>query len=155
MRSSPVALFCVLIVAACGSANTKMIPNSGTLLPNYALKVSPGIAYTVEQIAVAGVAGGLAYLIYDPLAPNWLIEEKRLGAEVFALSLRAKSFRTGGDGEAMQVLKRRALALQQENGYAGYRIVAYSEGIESSTPLTRRVAEGSIRLLATPVANAP
>ena len=47
----------------------------------------------------------------------------------------------GGDGEAMQVVKRRALELQRENGFSAYKILAYSEGVESSTPLTQRVAE--------------
>jgi len=45
------------------------------------------------------------------------------------------------------VLKRRALQLQREKGYAGYRIVDYSEGIESATPLTYRVSEGTILLV--------
>lgn len=61
--------------------------------------------------------------------------------------MRAKSFRTGGDGESMQILKRRARQLQYEKGYAGYRILDYSEGIESSTPLTHRVSEGTIQLV--------
>ncbi|MBK7355540.1 hypothetical protein [Propionivibrio sp.] len=86
-------------------------------------------------------------MIYDPLAPNWSIEEQMLNEDTYYLSLKAKSFRTGGDGEAMQVLKRRALQLQRERGYAGYRILDYSEGIESSTPLTHRVSEGTIQLV--------
>ena len=85
--------------------------------------------------------------VYDPLAPNWRIEEKPLAEDTYYLSMRAKSFRTGGDGEPIQILKRRALRLQREKGYGGYRILNYSEGIESSTPLTHRVSEGIIQLL--------
>ena len=142
---------CVASVAACGRSQTKTIPSSGTLLPNYAVHIGPGIAYTVEQVVVAGVTGALVYLVYDPLAPNWRIEERRFGADTYTFSLTAKHFRTGGDGEAMQVLQRRAQALQQENGYAGYRVMAYSEGVESSTPFTQRVAQGSIQFLPTPL----
>ena len=89
----------------------------------------------------------LLYIIYDPLAPNWRIEEQALNEETYYLSMRAKSFRTGGDGESVQILKRRALKLQREKGYASYRILDYSEGIESSTPLTHRVSEGTIQLV--------
>ena len=136
---------CVLGLSACGTT-TKNFPSSGTLLPNVSLRVAPGIAYTVEQIALAAGAGAAVYLVYDPLAPNWRIEESPIDATTYACSLRAKPFRTGGDGEAMQVLKRRALELQRENAAVGYRILAYSEGVVSSTPFTERVAEAKVEL---------
>lgn len=140
-----------LLVASCGSTQTKTLPSSGSLLPNATVQVGPTIAYTVEQIAVAGVAGALLYVVYDPLAPNWRIEETRLNDDTYSFSLRAKSFRVGGDGEAIQVVKRRAAQLQRERGYAGYRLLDYSEGIESSTPLTYRVSEGTLQLVKAPV----
>jgi hypothetical protein len=89
----------------------------------------------------------LLYIIYDPFAPNWTIEENRLTDDTYYLSLRAKSFRTGGDGEAIQILKRRALQLQRAAGFAGYRILDYSESIESSTPFSHRFSEGTIQLV--------
>lgn len=92
----------------------------------------------------------LLYIIYDPLAPNWTIKEKSLGSETYHLSLRAKHFRVGGDGEAIQILKRRALQLQREKGFSGYRVLDYSEGVESSTPFTYRVSEGTIQLVKAP-----
>lgn len=89
----------------------------------------------------------LLYIIYDPLAPNWTIKERPLNPEMYHLSLRAKHFRTGGDGESMQILKRRALQLQREKGFSGYRVLDYSEAVESSTPFTYRVSEGTIQLV--------
>ena len=138
-------------VAACGGVETTSIPGTGSILPNATIQVGPTIAYTVEQIAVAGAAGALLYVVYDPLAPNWRIEETRFGDDTYSFSLRAKSFRVGGDGEAIQVVKRRAMQLQRERGYTGYRILDYSEGIESSTPLTYRVSEGTVQLVRAPV----
>jgi hypothetical protein len=91
--------------------------------------------------------GGALYLLYDPLAPNWSIEEKVVNDDTYYFSLKAKSFRTGGDGEAMRILKRRAQFLQRERGYASYKILDYSEGIDSSTPLTHRFSEGTIQLV--------
>ena len=115
--------------------------------------VVAGVLTLAEPVSVfthapfSSIQGALLYIIYDPLAPNWRIEEQALNENTYYLSMRAKSFRTGGDGESVQILKRRALKLQREKGYAGYRILDYSEGIESSTPLTHRVSEGTIQLV--------
>ena len=136
-----------LALVACGTANTSLTPHSGSILPNTKFVVSPSVAFTFEELAVAALAGGLLYKIYDPLAPNWQIDEKALSEDTYFLSLRAKSFRTGGDGEAMQIVRRRALQLQREKGYGGYRILDYSESIVSSTPLTHRTSEGTIQLV--------
>jgi hypothetical protein len=100
----------------------------------------PGEVFSASQSA-------LLYIIYDPLAPNWSIKEKALGKDSYYVSLRAKSFRTGGDGEAIQILKRRAMQLKRERGYEDYRIVDYTEGVESSTPFTHRYSEGTIQLV--------
>lgn len=143
------SVFAAMSITACGSATTTVIPNSGTLLPNATINVWPNVAYSFEQIAVAAAAGGLLYVIYDPLAPNWSIQEQVLSEDTFHLALSAKSFRTGGDGEAIQIVKRRARQLQRLKGYADYRILDYTEGIESSTPLTHRVSEGTIQLVKT------
>jgi hypothetical protein len=47
----------------------------------------------------------------------------------------------------MQVVRRRAAQLQNDLGYGGYQIVEYSEGIDSKTLGTQRVADGTVRLL--------
>ena len=111
---------------------------------------SPSAADTLENALSATAAAVSVLVVYDPLAPNWSIEEKRLTDDTYYLALRAKSFRTGGDGEAIQIIKRRALQLQREQGYAGYHLLDYSEGIESSTPLTHRFSEGTIQLVRNP-----
>ncbi|MFV0371253.1 MAG: hypothetical protein ACK5JI_06390 [Azonexus sp.] len=92
------------------------------------------------------------YVIYDPLAPNWEIEESRLSDDSYHLSMKMKRYHTGGAGEAIQVFKRRAQQLQREQGLGEYQILGYSEGIDSQTLSTRRVAEGTIRF-ARPVAD--
>lgn len=137
----------VLSLAACGTTGPTAIPSTGAIIPKAVVQIGPTIAYSSEAIVVGAAAGALLYTIYDPLAPNWSIEEKMLNDDTYFLSLQAKSFRAGGDGEAMQILKRRALQLQRERGFSSYQILDYSEGIESSTPLTRRVSEGTIQLV--------
>jgi hypothetical protein len=140
----------VLLVAACGTT-TRQLPSSGKyLLPNASLRVTPQIDYTVEQIGLAAAIVGIAYLIYDPLAPNWEIEEQIISDDTYHFSLRAKSFRIGGDGEALRIIRRRAFGLQRERGSISYRVLSYSEGIDSATPLTSRVSEGMVQLVGLP-----
>ncbi len=157
----------VLSLAACATATNSVNSGAEWLRSQPSIRPSSGIEVSAETAVVAGALsfmpavtifkqsvfssgeGALLYIIYDPLAPNWSIEEKLLSDETYYLSMRAKSFRTGGDGESMQILKRRARQLQYEKGYAGYRILEYTEGIESSTPLTHRVSEGTIQLVRT------
>ena len=51
-----------------------------------------------------------------------------------------------GDGEAGRVFKRNAAQIVREGGYAGYDVLAYSEGIESEVIGALRYAEGTIRI---------
>lgn len=143
-------------------------PVSGEMRSQLSLELPQNIELSAETLAVGGALAvfghpvhalglpgevfspahaAVLYVIYDPLAPNWTIKERPLNEDTYHLALRAKSFRTGGDGEAVQIVKRRALQLQREKGYTGYRILDYSEGIESSTPLTHRYSEGTIQLV--------
>ena len=48
---------------------------------------------------------------------------------------------------AMWLLRQRAEVLQRGGGYASYRIVAYEEGIQSSTPIPQRFSQGLVQLV--------
>ncbi|NJA89142.1 hypothetical protein HCX48_07890 [Rhodocyclus tenuis] len=146
IRHSLAAAICVVALGAC-STISGTYPRSTPLLPNAQVQVTPSTALTFEQVANAAAVAGIVYVVYDPLAPNWTIREQALDAQNYVLSLRAKSFRIGGDGEAAQIFRRRAQLLQREKAYSGYRILDYAEGIESSTPFTHRTAEGIIQLV--------
>ena len=157
-----------LLVSACGTSSA-MNSSRDWLGSQAPIELSESVVISPETAAVAAglaltdtvtlfkqslftpIEAALFYIIYDPLAPNWRIQEQQLNKETFYLSMRAKSFRTGGDGEASLIFKRRALKLQREKGYSAYRILDYSEGIESSTPLTHRFSEGTIQLVKTQV----
>lgn len=94
---------------------------------------------------IAGTAA-LLYYVIDPLAPNWDIQETRIGEDRVVFALRMKQFHSGGDGEARLVLERRAEVLARELGFDGYQLVRYREGIESTLPVAQRFADGEIRL---------
>jgi hypothetical protein len=159
-----------LWLAACGSVNWQAPPRADVSPADYSYTQSPNPTVSVEPAKAAALVGAVgyaaseyagpavnlgmaaaavvaAYVIYDPLAPNWSIEERIVNSDTYLLSMRAKSFRTGGDGESGWILRRRALQLQRERGFPGYRILDYSEGVESSTPFTHRYAEGTIQMV--------
>ncbi|MDR2365313.1 MAG: hypothetical protein LBD68_05590 [Zoogloeaceae bacterium] len=93
---------------------------------------------------------GLAFLVIDPFAPNWEISETRVGEDTFYLRLAMKRHFSGGEGEALQVLKRRADQLKRELGYHDYRILDYREGVESATLAAWRFGEGHVQLTRRP-----
>ena len=161
---APVAMLGCL--AACTTVDS--VRPSGTITSQPGVELAPNLAVSAETQAIAGgllIFGhpvsalglpgeifnaknsALLYIIYDPLAPNWTIKEQAIDAETYRLSLRAKHFRVGGDGESLQIVKRRAQQLQHEKGFTSYRLLDYSEGIESATPFTYKVSEGTIQLV--------
>jgi len=110
-------------------------------VPNASLKVTPNYSISLETMLI----GAAIYYFVDPLAPNWEGEMRRVSDDTFSISMRSKRFRsTGGDGEAGRVFKRNAEQIVREGGYAGYDIMAYSEGIESEVIGALRYAEGTI-----------
>jgi len=132
-----------LALAACGSAGSSPSP----LLPAKRLQLTSDIGINLATLVNVAAVAAAVYVIYDPLAPNWEIEEARLSDDTYRLSMKMKRFHNGGAGESIQLLKRRASQLQAENGFHGYQIVEYTEGIDSQTLGARRVAEGVIRLV--------
>jgi hypothetical protein len=88
----------------------------------------------------------LTYAIYDPSAPNWEIQVVQLDEEHVRFDLKMRSLATGGEGEARQIFMRNARNYAHEGGFAGFDVLSYEEGIESSRPFAKRFATGEIRL---------
>ena len=131
------AVAALAAVAGCKSIDG----TSPALIPNKALAVSRSLAIPLDTIALAAAV----VVVVDPLAPNWHIEQQALGDGRYAFSLTKKRFSTGGDGEAMPILRRRLDQLAAKHGHPGYAIVAYAEGIESRMPVAQRVAQATVR----------
>lgn len=117
------------------------------LIPDKTVQLTAKTGISLSSLATTAVVGAAIYLIYDPLAPNWEIEESKLSPDVYRFSMKMKRYHTGGAGESVQILKRRASQLQYENGFSSYQILEYTEGIDSQTIGARRMAEGTIRLV--------
>jgi hypothetical protein len=141
--AKPARVFVLCAAALCGACSG--IPNttsSNLIIPNETLNISRSVSIPAESIA----GGILLYLIVDPLAPNWQIEESPLDGGRYRIALKKKRFTTGGDGEAVQIFYRRAAQIAVEQG-GRYRVVEYSEGIDSSVPIAQRVAQGVVELV--------
>ena len=138
MKKLVASLIAAVCLAGCGTS---------PLIPNETIQLTAKTGISLSSLATVAVVGAAIYLVYDPLAPNWEIEESRLSPDVYRFSLKMKRYHTGGAGESIQILKRRASQLQYENGFASYQILEYTEGIDSQTIGARRMAEGTIRLV--------
>jgi hypothetical protein len=127
-------------VLACGGAAvlgacTTTEGPSPVIIPNRTLEISRSLSIPADTIALA--AG--IFVIVDPLAPNWRIEQYDLGAGRYAIALKKKRFATGGDGESRQVFRRRVEKIAREQGFAAHEVLEFSEGIESNVPIAQRV----------------
>jgi len=142
MTRPPLLLLIVLGLFGCGST----IPRTGSFVPDKTLQLTPSFGIPLEKLVFWGAYAGAAYLILDPLAPNWEIEEAPLPDNHIHLALKMKRFYAGGAGEARLVFQRRARDLVQYGGFDGYEVIEYSESLESSILGSQRVTEGVIRL---------
>ena len=136
-------------MAGCTGYSSRLagdIPRSGSLIPDTALRIGPSLSIPLEKIVYWGAYAGAAYLILDPYAPNWDIEEAPLPKNQIHFALKMKRVYSGGGGEARSVLHRRAKELVQYGGFEGYELLEYSESLESSLLGSQRVAQGVIRL---------
>lgn len=135
------------LLAGCGNVSG-VYPRVGSTIPSASLQLTDSLNIPLSSIAAAGAIAAVAYVVLDPLAPNWDIQETKLGNDQYRLSMRLKRFAGGGTGEARQSFLRRAVHLAQEGGYGGYQVVSFSEGVEFAYPASQRVSEGVIQLLA-------
>lgn len=134
----------LILVSGCSSTGSS---GSSSIIPNKSIQLAANTSISLANLAGAAVVAAAIYLVYDPLAPNWEIEESRLNDETYRFSMKMKRYHTGGAGESIQILKRRASQLQYEQGFGSYQIIEYTEGIDSQTIGARRVAEGVVRLV--------
>jgi len=128
---------CAVMLAACTSIDGP----SPVMIPNKELVISRSLAIPADVIMLAIAT----YLVIDPLAPNWRVEESALGGDRYLIALTKKRFTTGGDGEAGQVFRRRVAAIAREQGYASHDVLEYAEGIESNVPIAQRVTHGVVQ----------
>ncbi|WP_126444194.1 hypothetical protein [Sulfuricystis multivorans] len=146
-RLFPTWLALLVLVGCSATPNPPTPAVANAIIPNKSIDIGPSVSYPLEKLVYWGLYIGAAWLIVDPLAPNWEIEEARLPDDYVHFSLKMKRIYSGGAGEARAVLDRRAKVLVREGGYRGYELVEYAERLDSSVLGSQRKAEGVIRLI--------
>lgn len=122
------------------------LPAQGPIIPDTTLNLSNSIQISLEKLVFWGAYAGAAYLILDPLAPNWEIEQAAFPDSHYHFSLKMKRYYAGGAGESRAVFHQRAKELMRQGGYNGYEVLEYTEGMESSVLGSQRVSRGVIHL---------
>ena len=138
LKSAATSLILIALASGCSTTSP--------LIADKSVLVSPSVELTYEAIAGAALAGIVVWYVADPMAPTWGIERRKLAEDRYRIDLRQKRFAVNGDGEAQQVFHRAAETLAEENGYSGYTIVSYTEGLESGPLLSQRVSRGVVLL---------
>jgi len=134
----------VLTALLAGLAN---LAGCGALhLPDTPVKITSDYQPALESLVVAAAIGAVAYYVIDPMAPNWEVKTARLDTTRVEISLRKKRFSTGGDGEALDLVRRHAGDIAARSGAGGYVLLSYTEAIDSETVGARRVARGVVQL---------
>jgi hypothetical protein len=134
MRTAVIALSC--LVGACSSP----------IIPDKTVQLTATTAFTAADVVMVTAALGVAYLIIDPLAPNWEIHDTKLSETRFRIDMRKKLITTGGDGESIDLFHRQAELLTDHANASGYTILSWNEGVDSDFPIARRWARGVIEL---------
>jgi hypothetical protein len=79
-------------------------------------------------------------------APKWDVQQASFPDHCYRLILTMDRIYAGGAGEARLVFNQRAEDLMRENGFDGYTVLEYTEGLHSSLMGSQRVARGMIQL---------
>lgn len=145
LRQRRLLFFALLSCWLAGCSSKGLVPNS-SIIPETTINLSKSVQIPLENIVAWGLYVGAAWLILDPLAPNWEIEQASFPDRYYHLSLKMKRVYTGGAGEARVVFHQRAKDLMRENGFDRYAVVEYTEGLDSSVLGSQRVAQGVIQL---------
>lgn len=147
MRTTPLHHLLIGLTALClvSCASPDKVKATG-IIPDKALQLSPSFGIPLEKIVYWGAYAGLAYLVLDPLAPNWEIEQAPLSENHVHISLKMRRIQVGGAGEARQLFQRRARELVQYGEFDHYTIIEYNEGLESSMLGSQRTVNGVIQL---------
>lgn len=141
MKSIKTIAASIAIVAACNACST-----THPVIADKSVLLSKGVTLSYESLAGAALVGAAVWYLADPMAPTWGIARQKLADDRYLIDLRQKRFAIGGDGEAEQVFERAAHTLAHENGFAGYTVLSYTEGIESGPLLSQRVSRGVVQL---------
>ncbi|MDD5329794.1 MAG: hypothetical protein PHX38_07305 [Sulfuricella sp.] len=122
MKRKPICLALAPVLAGCAS--------------------TPAILDSPRIPVYAALGAGAFYLYRD----NWTLKETPAGQDRFRIELKKNILRQDGDSEASMLFRRRAREIAAEHGFDAFRVMEYTEGIESAALGAQRVAQGVIQV---------
>ena len=128
------------------SALCALLGACSPIIPDDSIDLTATQSYPLSDVIGVAAIAAAAWIIVDPLAPNWDVAEGKVTDNHWRIAMRKKNFTTGGDGEAIELLHRHAAQLAERQGYRSYRIMTWTEGVQSDMPLAHRWARGDIEL---------
>jgi hypothetical protein len=139
----------VLAIASGCSSGPPVVGTAATstLIPDKSVNLSSSSSIALDKLIYWGGFAAAAYMILDPLAPNWDIEEAAFPDNKYYMTLKMKRYYNGGAGEARMVFQQRAKSLMLRAGFDAYEILEYNESLDSSLLGSQRVAQGVIALV--------
>lgn len=118
------------------------LANGGATPPADKPTAPPTFDLPESEAATPALEGGLPASVIGPaiaeLRASWNAEVNPLSETAYEVTFRMWPLRSGGSGEGMLQLKRRAEKMKRDLGFARYRISEYSEGVESNLPFAQR-----------------
>ena len=102
-------------------------------LPSEPLAVTSDFQPPFDGVVAAVALGAAVYYVIDPKAPNWEVRTTQLDPKRVEIALRMKRFSTGGEGEALTLVRRHASEIAAKAGAGGYELQSYTQGIDSET----------------------
>ena len=131
--TAPIALCCLL--AGCNP-----------VIPDHTIHLTSTISFALADALMVAAVVGVAYVVIDPLAPNWEIHETKLSDTRFRIDMVKKRVTTGGDGESIDLFHRHAEHIATQVEASGYTIMSWNEGVDSEFPIARRWSRGEIEV---------
>ena len=77
-----------LLASGCSSTGS----SGSAIIPNKAIQLTAKTSISLANLATTAVVAAAIYVVYDPLAPNWEIEEARLNDDTYRFSLKMKRY---------------------------------------------------------------
>jgi hypothetical protein len=133
-------------LAACIALTSLLAGCNTPIIPDETIKLTATTAFTAADVLMVAAVAGVAYVIIDPLAPNWEIHETKLSDTRYLIDMRKKRITTGGDGESIDLFHRHAQQIAAGAKASGYTILSWNEGVESVFPIARRWSRGVIEV---------
>ena len=127
-------------------ALTSLLAGCNPIIPDETINLTATTAFTLADALMWTAVIGVAYVVIDPLAPNWEIHETKLSDTRYLIDMRKKRITTGGDGESIDLFHRQAGQIAAGAKAPGYTILSWNEGVESVFPIARRWSRGVIEV---------